>query len=123
MGARTLLILVLLSLSMSGKPIDLRAHAEQPQSPCGWVLWREATIDVAGVVWSVVKAWPTFGECGKGREDEVIAFAQKNAGSKRSGDQVAVPLARRADGAASVTGTYRFVCLPSAVDPRQPKAH
>jgi len=105
------------------------AHAE-----CGWVLWNdEVRLDYAARtearLWHTIAGAPTKRECETRLREEIERVMRpdtrpRNVQFKAQGDAVQLTYlgAGQPDGTASRVQTFRYVCLPAGVDPREAAA-
>jgi hypothetical protein len=102
------------------------AHAE-----CGWVLWNdEVRLDYAERtevrLWHTIAGAPTKRECDARLREEIERVMRadtrpRNVQFKAQGDAVQLTYlgAGQPDGKATRVQTFRYVCLPAGVDPRE----
>ena len=102
------------------------AHAE-----CGWVLWNdEVRLDHAARtearLWHAIAGAPKKRECEARLREEIERVMRpdthpQNVQFKAQGDAVRLTYlgAGQPDGKASRVQTFRYVCLPAGVDPRE----
>ena len=105
------------------------AHAE-----CGWVLWNdEVRLDHAerteARLWHVIAGAPTTRECEARLREEIERVMRpdtrpRNVQFKAQGDAVELTYlgASQPDGKATRVQTFRYVCLPAGIDPREAPA-